>query len=61
MCYLTDVSYPVTKNQINQFLNSSVKSIRFYRTESNGKKDFIDIDIKKDNQRNIQNLIKCIL
>jgi hypothetical protein len=47
VCNLTNVSYPVTKNQIDKFFNSKVKSIRFYRTESNGKEDFIDNEIKK--------------
>jgi hypothetical protein len=61
VCNLTNVSYPVTKNQIDKFFNSKVKSIRFYRTESNGKEDFIDNEIKKNNQDDIQNLIKCVL
>lgn len=61
MCYLTNVSYPVTKNQIELFFRSKVKSIRFYRTESNGKEDYLDNEIKKNNQDDIQNLIKCVL
>ena len=60
-CYLTNVSYPVTKNQIDQFFKSKVQSIRFYRTESNGKEDYLDNDLKKKNQEDIQNLIKCIM
>jgi hypothetical protein len=60
-CLLTNVSYPVTKNQIDLFFKSKVKSIRFYRTESNGKEDYLDNEIKKNNQDDIQNLIKCIL
>ena len=60
-CYLTNVSYPVTKNQIELFLKSKVKSIRFYRTESNGKEDYLDNEIKSKNQDDIQNLIKCVI
>ena len=60
-CYLTNVSYPVTKKQIDSFSKSKVKSIRFYRTESNGKEDYLDNEIKKKNQDDIQNLIKCVL
>jgi len=60
-CFLTNVSYPLTRTQIDQFFKSKVKSIRFYRTESNGKEDFIDNDIKKKNQDDIQDLIKCVL
>jgi hypothetical protein len=60
-CFLTNVSYPVTKNQIDLFLKLKIKSIRFYRTESNGKEDYIDNEIKKKNQDKIQNLIKCVL
>ena len=61
MCYLTNSSYPVTKNQIELFFKSKVKSIRFYRTESNGKEDYLDNEIKKRNQDDIQNLIKCVM
>ena len=61
MCYLTNSSYPVTKNQIELFFKSKVKSIRFYRTESNGKEDYLDNEIKKKNQDDIQNLIKCVM
>jgi len=60
-CFLTNVSYPLTRTQIDQFFKSKVKSIRFFRTESNGKEDFIDNDIKKKNQDDIQDLIKCVL
>jgi len=60
-CYLTNVSYPITKNQIDQFFKSRIKTIRFYRTEDNGKEDYIDNEIKKKNQDDIQNLIKCVL
>jgi|GEM_PF-1498529 len=61
VCYLTNVSYPVTKNQIEQFNKSKIKSIRFYRTESNGKEDYLDNEIKKKNQDDIQSLIKCVI
>jgi len=60
-CFLTNVSYPISKAQIDKFFKSKVKSIRFFRTESNGKEDSIDNDIKKKNQDDIQELIKCVL
>jgi len=60
-CFLTNVSYPVTKNQIDAFFKSKVKNIRFYRTESNGKEDFIDNEVKRKNQDDIIELTKCIL
>ncbi len=60
-CFLTNVSYTLTKNQVDQFFKSKVKSIRFYRVEGNGKEDYIDNEIKKRNQDDIQNLIKCLL
>lgn len=60
-CFLSNVTYPVSRGQIDQFFKSKVKSIRFFRTESNGKEDFIDNDIKRKNQDDIQDLIKCVL
>jgi hypothetical protein len=61
LCKLYNVNYTVTKSQIEMFFKSKVKSIRFYRTEANGKEDFVDNDIKKRNQDDIQNLISCVL
>jgi hypothetical protein len=61
VCYLTNVNYTLTRIQVEQFFKSKVKSIRFYRTESNGKEDYIDNDIKRKNQDDIQDLIKCII
>jgi len=61
LCNLTNISYPVSRADIDKFFKSKVKSIRFYRTESNGKEDYIDNEIKKKNQDDIQNLIKCVL
>jgi len=61
VCKLTNVSYELTRGQIDMFFKSKIKSIRFYRTESNGKEDFVDNEIKDRNQDDIQKLIKCIL
>jgi hypothetical protein len=60
-CYLTNTNYPITRSQIDAFFKSKVKTIRFYRTESNGKEDYLDNVIKRKNQDDIQNLIKCVL
>jgi hypothetical protein len=61
ICNLTNVNYTLTRTQVEQFFKSKVKSIRFYRTESNGKEDYIDNDIKRRNQDDIQDLIKCVI
>lgn len=60
-CSLSNVSYQVTSQQLDMFLKFKVKSTRFYRSESNGKEDYIDNEIKRKNQDDMQNLIKCIL
>lgn len=60
-CLLTNVKYSVTKKQIEKFSKYKVESIRFYRTEDNGKEDFIDTEIKDRRQDDIQNLVNCIL
>lgn len=60
-CYLKNVSYPVTKKEIDILLKSKVMSIRFYRTESNGKEDYVDSVIKTNKQEVIQQLIMCLL
>ena len=60
-CNLTNVTYHLSKTQLQQFLNSKVKAIRFYRVEPNGKADFVDNEIKPKNQSDISRLVKCVL
>lgn len=59
-CYLNDVNYPVEKKSIEMLLKSKVTNIRFYRTESNGKEDYIDSELKSKAQEGIQDLIMCV-
>ena len=61
VCNLSNIAYPIKYNDMQKFFKSKVKTIRFYRTESNGKEDFVDNEIKKYNQDDIQKLIKCML
>lgn len=60
-CELTNIAYPIKKVDIDKFFTSGIKSIRFYRTESNGKEDYVDNDIRSRLQGRIQDLIKCVL
>jgi len=59
-CRLNNVCYPISYNDIKKFY-SRVKSIRFYRNESNGKEDYIDYEIKERNKDDIRDLINCVL
>ena len=60
-CRLNSTKYSVSKDKIDKLLKSKVKAIRFYRTGENGAEDYIDNDIAKKNQDDIQDLIKCVL
>lgn len=60
-CNLTNVDYPISSSQINLLLKYKIKTIRFYRTEPNGKEDFVDDEVKTKLQDNIQELIKCVI
>lgn len=60
-CYLNNVSYSITKVEIDQLLQNKVKSIRFYCHLGDGKEYYIDNDIKERNRDDIQQLIKCVL
>jgi len=60
-CYLTSIAYSITKGQMEALVKSKVKSIRFYCTEPNGKETNIDSEIKKKNQEDIIDLVKCML
>jgi hypothetical protein len=63
---LNDVSYPVTKEQLNTLQSAKTKTLRMYRTigfdgQNLGQQDFMDVDIKKGNQDDIQKLIQCVI
>lgn len=63
---LNDVSYPVTKEQLSTLQSAKTKTLRIYRTigfdgQNIGQQDFMDVDIKKGNQDDIQKLIQCVL
>jgi hypothetical protein len=63
---LNDVSYPVTKEQLSTLQSAKTKTLRIYRTigfdgQNIGQQDFMDVDIKKGNQDDIQRLIQCVL
>lgn len=63
---LNDVSYPITKEQLSTLLSSKTKTLRIYRTigfdgQNIGQQDFMDVDIKKGNQDDMQKLIQCIV
>lgn len=60
-CRLTNVSYNLTKTQLEQFLTEKIKIIRFYRVEPSGKEDYVDNEIKRKDQGDISSLVKCIL
>ena len=63
---LNDVSYPITKEQLSTLQSAKTKTLRIYRTigfdgQNIGQQDFMDVDIKKGNQDDIQKLIQCVL
>ncbi len=63
---LNDVSYPVTKEQLSTLQSKKTKTLRIYRTigydgQNLGQEDFMDVDIKKGNQDDIQALIQCVI
>lgn len=58
---LDNVSYKLTKSEMQHFLTSKIKSIRFYVIESNGTETYVDCEIKNSNRDDIQSLVKCVL
>ena len=58
---LKNVHYPISKNQLDKFLISKVKNIRFYFISETGKEFYEDFEVKAKRQENIQELIKCTI
>ena len=62
---LNDVTYPITLEQLKTLQSAKTKTLRIYRTigydaQNIGQQDYMDVDIKKGSQDDIQKLIKCI-
>lgn len=61
ICTLKNISYPINKSQIDMLIQSKVVSVRFYRSEGNGKESYEDANISEKHQQELKNLIMCIL
>lgn len=63
---LNDVVYPITLEQLKTLQSAKTKTLRIYRTigydaQNIGQQDYMDVDIKKASQDDIQKLIQCVL
>jgi len=58
---LSQASYPATPESVEKLLRNTVSVIRFYKTEGNGKEGYKDYEIKKKNNEDIVDLLKCVL
>jgi hypothetical protein len=63
---LNDVAYPITKEQLTILQSAKTKTLRIYRTigydaQNLGQQEFMDVDIKKASQDDIQKMIKCVI
>lgn len=60
-CELKNVSYPLTRAQLDQLLRTELATVRFYRRAPSGKEDPVDTEIKPNNRDDLQELIRCVL
>jgi hypothetical protein len=58
---LYNASYPANAEQVDKLLKNTISTIRFYKTEGNGKEDYKDYEIKKKNNEDLIELLKCVL
>jgi len=63
---LNDVSYPISLEQLKTLQSAKTKTLRIYRTigydaQNIGQQDYMDVDIKKASQDDIQKLINCLI
>ena len=63
---LNDVVYPITLEQLKTLQSAKTKTLRIYRTigydaQNFGQQDYMDVDIKKASQDDIQKLINCLI
>ena len=65
-CELNDVAYPITLDQLKTLQSSKTKTLRIYRTigydaQNIGQQEYMDVDLKKGDQDDIQMLIQCVI
>jgi hypothetical protein len=63
---LNDVSYPITLEQLKTLQSAKTKTLRIYRTigydaQNIGQQDYMDVEIKKASQDDIQKLSNCVI
>jgi hypothetical protein len=63
---LNDVSYPITLEQLKSLQSAKTKTLRIYRTigydaQNIGQQDYMDVEIKKASQDDIQKLSNCVI
>ena len=63
---LNDVAYPITLDQLKTLQSSKTKTLRIYRTigydaQNIGQQEYMDVDLKKGDQDDIQMLIQCVV
>ena len=63
---LNDVAYPITLDQLKTLQSSKTKTLRIYRTigydaQNIGQQEYMDVDLKKGDQDDIQILIQCVV
>lgn len=63
---LNDVAYPITLDQLKTLQSSKTKTLRIYRTigydaQNIGQQEYMDVDLKKGDQDDIQMLIQCVI
>ena len=63
---LNDVAYPITLDQLKTLQSAKTKTLRIYRTigydaQNIGQQEYMDVDLKKGDQDDIQMLIQCVV
>lgn len=63
---LNDVTYPITLDQLKTLQSAKTKTLRIYRTigydaQNIGQQEYMDVDLKKGDQDDIQMLIQCVI
>jgi hypothetical protein len=63
---LSNVNYPVTREQLKALQSSKTNTLRIYRTvgfdaQKIGQQEFFDVEIKRSNKEDLQRLIKCVI
>lgn len=60
-CEIRQATFPISRSQIEAFLQSDMQMIRIHRRDGNGKLGHVDEEIRENNRDDVRAILTCLL